>query len=114
MKTLRPAAIALVLVCIQASAGNAASLPCERAKSPAERSICDGWWLQQLDRRMSRKFYALIGRAPKDWTYRLRLEQKDWVERRDACGANRACLRQKYRQRIRQLNRWARKFGLDI
>ena len=114
MKTLRLAAIALILVCAQASSGNAASLPCEQARSPAERSICDGWRLQQLDRNMSRKFYALVDQAPKDWTYRLRREQKDWVARRDACGANRACLRQKYRQRIRQLNRWARKFGLDI
>jgi uncharacterized protein len=114
MKTLRLAAFALVLACMQASAGNAASLPCDRAKSPAERSICDGWWLQQLDRRMSRKFYALIQRVPKDWTFRLRHEQKDWVARRDACGANRFCLRWKYRQRIHELNRWARKFGLDL
>jgi uncharacterized protein len=108
------AAGVFVLACSQASIGDAASVSCDNANSPAEYSICTGWRLQQLDARMSKKFYALVKQAPKDWTYRLRYEQKHWVAQRDACKFDRVCLRKLYRQRIKQLNKWAKKFELDL
>lgn len=108
------AAAAVLLAVSGVQGGKAASLSCEKAKRPAEYTICTGWRLQQLDRQMSRKFYALVERAPRDWTYRLRHEQQRWVMRRNACTYDRACLRKEYRTRIRELNRWASKFGFDI
>jgi hypothetical protein len=46
--------------------------------------------------------------------YRLRYEQKHWVAQRDACKFDRVCLRKHYRQRIKQLNKWAKKFELNL
>jgi uncharacterized protein len=114
-KLCQAAAAAFVMaVCMPAGMSGAASVSCDRANSPAEYSICTGWRLQQLDARMSQKFYALVERAPPNWTYRLRHEQRDWVAQRDACKFDRPCLRKHYRERIRKLDRWAEKFGLDI
>jgi uncharacterized protein len=107
-------AAAMLLAASGAQEGEAASVSCDKARLPAEYSICTGWRLQQLDSQMSRKFYALVERAPKDWTYRLRHEQQHWVVQRNACKFDRACLRKAYRDRIYELNQWARKFDLDL
>lgn len=107
-------AAAAFVIASGAQESRAASVSCDQANSPAEYSICTGWRLQQLDAMMSRKFYALVDRAPKTWTYRLRHEQRRWVVQRDSCKFDRACLRKQYRTRIHELDKWARKFDLNL
>ena len=96
------AALALALT---ASAANAASFDCDRARSPDEKAICANLALNDKDVRMAvlydvnRKTLAMGGRGA------LEDQQRQWLRDRRSCGAQRACLNRSYDRRLSELNR---------
>ncbi|MBO9706842.1 MAG: hypothetical protein J7521_01405 [Caulobacter sp.] len=101
MKTLL---IALALASV-ATASQAASFDCGRARAPDERAICANLALNDKDVRMSvlyevnRRTLAMGGRDA------LIGQQRDWLAERRNCGANRACLNRAYDRRLAELER---------
>jgi uncharacterized protein len=93
----------LLLVCLTVHSGHAdgPSFDCRKAASPAEKAICGSAELSTLDSRMAaawRRSTQIFAEAPA-LLVPLRNEQREWVGRRNACGASLNCLRKAYRQR---------------
>jgi uncharacterized protein len=94
--------LAAVLV-LPASQAAAASFPCSAATAPDERAICTHRDLNDQDVRMAllyeldRHFLPMGGRGA------LEDEQATWLAHRHACGADLACLRESYADRIARL-----------
>jgi uncharacterized protein len=104
MKTKKIMALAAVLaagVLAPTAAARAQSFNCLYAKLPAEVAICQSSELRRLDYRVSKKYWAWMG------TFRSSvapdLYQRDWLRRRNNCGANTSCLRIAYETRLYEL-----------
>jgi uncharacterized protein len=97
MKRIALALIA-ALVAVPASAQ---SFNCLYAKQPAEIAVCESRRLRALDHQMSKKYWAWQGQFAANRTPDL--YQKDWLQRRNNCGANTACLTDAYRTRLYEL-----------
>jgi uncharacterized protein len=79
----------------------AASFDCSKAATATERTICAGASLSELDDRLA-DLYKRASRnsaAPDS----LRLEQREWLERRNSCK-DAGCIKRSYEQRIAQLS----------
>ena len=79
------------------------SFNCAYAKLPVEIAICNSLELADLDVRMSRLFYRRKARLRAGEQRWLKSTQKSWLSTRNACGADTACIRQRYLERIRAL-----------
>ena len=88
-----------------APASRAASFDCGRAKQPAEKAICADRGLSELDVQMA-AIYAVRLKIPMLMGERgaAQDEQRVFLQGRATCGANVACLRTAYTQRIAALN----------
>jgi hypothetical protein len=77
------------------------SFACAAGATATERALCTSPALWPLDRAMSALY--LHARTSSDAAGRQRIlsEQRDWLARRDACGADGACLDRTYRDRLR-------------
>ncbi len=88
-----------------AGSANAASFNCAKASHPDEVAICNSPALSDLDVKMATLFSTrmkipmLMGSrgAAQD-------EQRAFLARRSACGANSACIASAYQQRIDAIN----------
>lgn len=106
MKTLliAPTLVAMALASA-ATASQAASFDCGRARAPDEKAVCANMALNDKDVRMSvlyevnRRTLAMGGRDA------LIGQQRDWLAERGRCGANRACLNRAYDRRLADLER---------
>lgn len=87
------------------------SFDCARAASPTERQICASPQLARLDAAMSQAF----GRAKADKSFadqaKLMAEQQRWLQQRNACGADAACIEHSMTARIEALEADR---GLDV
>jgi uncharacterized protein len=92
----------LAATALHASARGAPSFDCERAQSKAETLICiPETDLQWLDRQLARLFnLAKSVNADRD---QLTVEQRQFLGRRDACGADSACITRVYKDRLHAL-----------
>lgn len=101
---LSPALSTLSIGCLIAMApvaGVAASFDCSKNLTPMESLICSDNSLSQLDEKMSKAYSAALARSSDKAA--LRREQREWIARRDPCGANRDCLEGAYKTRIMDL-----------
>ena len=99
------AMLAAVLLVGAASAADAASFDCTRARAPDERAICADRGLNDQDVTMSvmlkigGHFVGMGARGA------MQDDQIAWLKARRACGANRECLTQSYDGRIATLQK---------
>lgn len=77
----------------------AASFDCSKATTQVEKSICSNEELSRLDEALASE-YRTATLAESD--SRLRLDQRRWLARRNACG-NTACIVKAYEARLLQL-----------
>lgn len=84
---------------------NAASFDCSKAELAAdEKAVCEDRGLNDLDVKMATTFELLTGLMPMGNRDLVRDEQAAWLKKRGACGADNACLRSSYEERLKQLN----------
>ncbi|AYD00798.1 lysozyme inhibitor LprI family protein [Neorhizobium sp. NCHU2750] len=84
----------------------AASFDCERADLAAdEKVICDTRTLNDADVKMATTFDILTSLLAMGNRDQLKDEQSAWLKKRQACGADAACLTDAYAERMKQLNK---------
>jgi S1-C subfamily serine protease len=81
----------------------AQSFDCRTDTHADERAICGNAELGELDIRMSNSFYRLFNSLSGSARSELRSQHSGWLRERRECGGNVRCLRDKYRQRISEL-----------
>ena len=104
MKT-RHIGLVLTLVGFAPLAVHAQSFDCRTARHADEYAICDNEELAALDVRMSNLYFAILNRLDGLARAQVHSEQVEWLGERRECGSNVRCLRNKYVQRIEQLER---------
>ncbi|MCX8227135.1 MAG: peptidoglycan-binding protein, partial [Sulfitobacter sp.] len=79
------------------------SFDCARASTPTESAICSSSTLADLDRAMARAYRDALatGKSPSG----TKRDQRDWIARRNACGASQVCLETTMRQRMLTLDK---------
>ncbi len=102
----RDAQVLLVLIRRAANARPRASFPCDKASTPTETAICQGFDLAGWDRSVAAAYRKAVSRNP-DQGGKLRGEQQAWLKKRDACAANSRCLEDTMRDRTDDLLRQA-------
>lgn len=85
-------AAALMMSAAAPQSAFAPSFSCAGQLSPTEAAICKDPELAAWDKAMGR-LYRLVD---KEWELPP-ARQREWLARRDACGANRVCIRDAYR-----------------
>jgi uncharacterized protein len=96
-------ALVLGLSFFAAGAAHAASFDCAKAEAPDEKAICADPALNDADVRMATMFEMetrLVAMGQRDV---LRDQQKSWLESRQACNADVACLTKAYDRRLADL-----------
>ena len=81
-----------------------ASFHCVRARTAAERAICADIGLGGWDRSVASAFRAALDRSDGQQA-EIRATQREWLTRRDACGSDVDCLRERMAERVGQLQR---------
>ena len=81
----------------------AQSFNCRYARHPDERVICHDPLLGRLDEELASMYRSLLLRLPKEEGEQLYKEEDAFVILRGRCGAQRACIEESYRRRIREL-----------
>lgn len=106
MKPLRAAILgaACALGCF-AMAATAASFDCKKARQADEKAICADRQLSELDVQVATTYRLLRGLFAMGMRGNLGDSQLAWLEQRRACGANRACLKQRYQERLDALQK---------
>jgi uncharacterized protein len=96
------AASALALFLLLGTA-QAASFPCDKARTAVEKAICADADVSALDEHLG-QYYAAARSVLKAAASCLASDQRNWLRsRRDAC-TDAACLRQAYLQRLAELD----------
>jgi uncharacterized protein YecT (DUF1311 family) len=82
---------------------NGPTFDCRVASAPAELRICMVPDLARLDVELNHAYSErVVGLTPRQ-NHALKLAQRTWMRRRNACGASEACLRQVMQERIAEL-----------
>ncbi|AGI24594.1 hypothetical protein H681_13620 [Pseudomonas sp. ATCC 13867] len=95
-------ACALGFVVLPASA---ASFDCRKAKQADEKAICADRQLSELDVQMATTYRLLRGLFAMGMRGNLGDSQLAWLEQRRACGTDKACLKQRYQERLDALQK---------
>jgi uncharacterized protein len=97
----------LLLVTASAAHAQVASFDCAKASTRTEKAVCASPTLGSKDVTLAAYFQLLLRLKPSDagMTYRefddkLRSDQRQWLQERDACQADAACLDRAYDRRI--------------
>jgi len=94
--------LAVLIVPYEAAFGQ--SFNCQTARLQAEKAICSGPRLIQLDERLAQSYGRLKSSLPKGRQQRpLIRAQRNWLRARNQCKSNRRCLRSQYNDRIAQV-----------
>lgn len=80
------------------------SFDCGKATSPTEKTICGSFNLAAWDRSVGLAFRQALDRLPRDRQVQVRRDQKEWVKKRDACGANADCVDDEQWRRVEELS----------
>lgn len=96
------AACALAVGAFPASA---ASFDCKQARHADEKAICADRQLSELDVQMATTYRLLSGLFAMGVRGDMGDAQLTWLEQRRACGANKACLKQRYQERLAALQK---------
>jgi uncharacterized protein len=83
----------------------AASFDCDgKALQPDEKMICDTRPLNDADVKMATTFELISGLLAMGSRGTLQDEQTAWLKKRQTCGADAACLKASYDERLKQLD----------
>jgi uncharacterized protein YecT (DUF1311 family) len=96
-------ALAALLLASASQSAKAASFDCAKAKSPGEKVICTDQEMNDQDVEMSVTYNLLKRLVTMGARGDLETSQTAWLRRREACGADRACLSKAYADRLLQL-----------
>jgi uncharacterized protein len=102
----RVIACTALLCCLLAPTAQAQSFSCRGELTPDEAAICDDSELAQLDVQLQNTYDRAMRKAPPHGQGQIRDAQREWLRQRRACGANRACLRDIYRDQIAWLQQF--------
>jgi uncharacterized protein len=94
---------ALILAPVTADAAEYAPLNCAKAKSAAEKSICKDYALGRLEARMATLYAVATSLVAMGQRGDMLGAQRDFLQERENCGADAACIRGKYDARIADL-----------
>lgn len=104
------AALALsATISVLSQPASAASFSCMNIEdmNAAEQTVCTDRRIGALDERLDSWYRrAKIRAGYFDQTEWLRTEQRQWLDERNACGADVRCLKRAYRSRIRELENY--------
>lgn len=103
MQWLISCAFVMLAVFLPSQLVAAPSFDCQKARSASERAICADPELAALDTEMARLYAQSRKAAAADKTSSLIVQQRVWLKRRAACGAEGACLKALFRERIAEL-----------
>lgn len=84
---------------------SAASFDCKKTKQADEKAICADRQLSELDVQMATTYRLLRGLFAMGVRGELGDSQLAWLEQRRACGANKACLKKRYQERLDALQK---------
>ncbi|QRY82452.1 DUF1311 domain-containing protein [Pseudomonas sp. PDNC002] len=84
---------------------SAASFDCKKAKQADEKAICADRQLSEMDVQVATTYRLLRGLFAMGMRGNLGDSQLAWLEQRRACGANKACLKQRYQERLDALQK---------
>jgi uncharacterized protein len=87
-----------------AYAGSYAPLDCSKANRPAEQTICRNYALGQQEARMATLFAVATSLVAMGQRGNIQDAQRAWLEKRNACGTDAACVAQAYKGRINELS----------
>ena len=107
--SIRGSAMAILAVTIGLWLGfppaHAASFDCNaRNLKPDEKTICDNRALNDADVRMVTTFHMLTSLVAMGTRGDLQDEQREWLQRRQQCGADAACIKAAYDARMERLD----------
>src|SRR6478609_8363462 len=105
MKTIiLSAAICATLLALAPEGARAASFNCDAKElQPDEKVICEDRSLNDADVKMVTTFELLSGLLAMGARGTLQDEQTAWLKKRQACGADAACIGAAYQDRLKQL-----------
>ena len=104
--SLKIAAAAALLGLSLSSAAQAQGFSCSGRLTPDERMVCQGRTLARLDVQLNQIYERAIAQATPRGRSQLQTAQREWLQSRRACGSNRTCIGQLYRDQIA----WLRQF----
>lgn len=84
------------------------SFACSKATLPSEKAICAHADLAALDRKIAAHYKRVLGYVSRSGRTLTRAEQRSWLDRRNQCGSNYACLKNIMRERENDLSYQAR------
>jgi len=84
---------------------SAASFDCKKARQADEKAICADRQLSEMDVQVATTYRLLRGLFAMGMRGNLGDSQLAWLEQRRACGANKACLKQRYQERLGALQK---------
>lgn len=96
-----PSLILLLSLSMLPLLAHAAGFDCRKAASAAEKAICADATLSKMDDDLAGAWQK--ARATATDPTALMQQQRDWLALRNACGANKECLRSSYRLRLQAL-----------
>jgi uncharacterized protein YecT (DUF1311 family) len=79
-----------------------ASFDCGKASTPTETTICASFELAGWDRSVATAFKQALKRSPGK-AENLRVDQRRWLTKRDACGAKTDCIDEMLWRRVEEL-----------
>jgi uncharacterized protein len=88
-----------------AGAADYAPMNCAKAKSAAEKTVCKDYGLGQLEARMATLYAVATSLVAMGQRGDMQGAQRDFLQERENCGADAACIRKKYDARIADLQR---------
>lgn len=86
-----------------ASAADYAPLDCKAAGLPTERTICSDYGLGQNEARVATLYQVTTSLVAMGQRGSIQDDQRAFLQKRDACGSNAACIRSTYTARDKQL-----------
>jgi uncharacterized protein len=99
---MRVALVFALFLGLGASGATAQSFDCEKARLAAEFAICDSQRLSRLDEEMSALYFGL----PYVVRNEIKVSQRRWLRRRNACGYDTRCIEDAYLRRIEVLSQF--------
>ncbi len=103
---VRIAAAAALLGLLLSSPAQAQGFSCSGNLTPDERTVCHDQTLSQLDVQLNQIYQRAISQATPRGRSQLQAAQREWLQSRRACGTNRACIGQLYRDQIAWLRQY--------
>jgi len=82
------------------------SFDCNSNYLPAEVAVCNNADLAQLDVELDRLYSQASHQSTSARRNQLLFEQRQWLQHRDICGTDYACIRLQYQARLGQLQAW--------